>query len=231
MRPADLAVLVNKRKEADLIRGALARRGVRSVYLSDQDSVFLSPQARELQHWLAACAEPDDTRLVRTALATRTLGLSWAELDQLNQDELALEGRVLQFRGYRDLWRRQGVLPMLRGLINDFRVPARLLGLGAMSESEVPAPRGPTPWPLPPGCPDRKNPGRRRWPRTWRSRASGSSPTCYTWPNCCNRPADCSMASMPSCAIWRRSARRLGRARAATRARSAWRRTLTWCGW
>ncbi len=128
LRPADLAVLVNKRTEADLIRQALARRGVRSVYLSDQDSVFQSPQARELQLWLAACAEPDDTRRVRAALATRTLGLNWAELDQLNQDELALEGRVLQFRGYRDLWRRQGVLPMLRGLINDFRVPARLLG-------------------------------------------------------------------------------------------------------
>ncbi len=128
LRPADLAVLVNKRSEADLIRQALARRGVRSVYLSDQDSVFQSPQARELQHWLAACADPDDTRRVRAALATQTLGLSWAELDQLNQDELAMEGRVLQFRGYRDLWRRQGVLPMLRGLINDFRVPARLLG-------------------------------------------------------------------------------------------------------
>ncbi len=127
LRPADLAVLVNKRQEADIIRGALARRGVRSVYLSDQDSVFQSPQAGELQYWLAACAEPDDARLLRTALATATLGLSWTELEQLNQDELAWEARVLQFRGYRDLWRRQGVLPMLRRLLNDFRVPARLL--------------------------------------------------------------------------------------------------------
>ncbi len=128
LRPADLAVLVNKRKEADLIRRALARRGVRSVYLSDQDSVYQSPQAGELRHWLAACAAPDDLRLVRAALATRTLGLSWAELDRLNQDDLALEERVLQFRVYRDLWRRQGVLPMLRALLNDFRVPERLLG-------------------------------------------------------------------------------------------------------
>lgn len=127
LRPADLAVLVNKRKEADLIRRALARRGVRSVYLSDQDSVYQSPQAWELRHWLAACAAPDDLRLVRAALATRTLGLSWAELDRLNLDDLALEERVLQFRGYRDLWRRQGVLPMLRALLNDFRVPAHLL--------------------------------------------------------------------------------------------------------
>ena len=134
LRPADLAVLVNKRQEADIIRGALARRGVRSVYLSDQDSVFQSPQAGELQHWLAACAEPDDARLLRTALATATLGLSWTELEQINQDELAWEARVLQFRGYRDLWRRQGVLPMLRRLLNDFRVPARLLGTAVDGE-------------------------------------------------------------------------------------------------
>ncbi len=134
LRPADLAVLVNKRQEADIMRGALARRGVRSVYLSDQDSVFQSPQAGELQRWLAACAEPDDARLLRTALATATLGLSWTELEQLNQDELAWEARVLQFRGYRDLWRRQGVLPMVRRLLSDFRVPARLLGTAVDGE-------------------------------------------------------------------------------------------------
>ena len=128
LRPADMAVLVNNRREADAIRGALAQRGVRSVYLSDRDSVFQSPQAAELQHWLAACAEPDDARLLRAALATATLGLSWSELDRLQHDELAWEARVLQFRGYRDCWSRQGVLPMLRRLLNDFQLPARLLG-------------------------------------------------------------------------------------------------------
>ena len=65
---------------------------------------------------------------MRAALATATLNLSWAELDTLNHDELAWEARVLQFRGYRDCWRRQGVLPMLRRLLNDFHVPTLLLG-------------------------------------------------------------------------------------------------------
>ncbi|TMQ77760.1 exodeoxyribonuclease V subunit beta [Candidatus Accumulibacter phosphatis] len=128
VRPADLAVLVNSRGEADTMRKALAQRGVRSVYLSDKDSVFGSSEAGELQHWLAACAEPDDGRLLRSALATAILGLSWRELDTLNHDEIAWEARALQFRGYRDCWRRQGVLPMLRRLLNDFQVPARLLG-------------------------------------------------------------------------------------------------------
>jgi exodeoxyribonuclease V beta subunit len=129
LRPADMAVLVNNRNEADAIRAALARRNVRTVYLSDKDSVYESPQAAELQHWLAACADPDDGRLVRTALATGTLGLDWAQLDALYSNEMKWEACVLQFRGYRECWRRQGVLPMLRRLLNDFSVPARLLGL------------------------------------------------------------------------------------------------------
>ena len=128
LRPGDMAVLVNTGKEAIAIRKALATRSVRSVYLSDKDSVFESAQAAELQHWLAACAEPDDSRLLHAALATATLDLTYAELDALNHNELAWEARVLQFRAYRECWRRQGVLPMLRRLLNDFRVPARLLG-------------------------------------------------------------------------------------------------------
>jgi len=135
--PADMAVLVNNRNEADAIRGALSARGVRSVYLSEKDSVFQRPEALELQHWLCACAEPDDGRALRAALATPTLGLDWAALDRLNHDEIAWDEFVLQFRTYRDCWRRQGVLPMLRRLLNDFRVPARLLADNGRGERSL----------------------------------------------------------------------------------------------
>ena len=137
LRPADIAVLVNNRIEADAIRKALANRDVRTVYLSDKDSVFECRQAAELQHWLAACAAPEDGRLVRTALATPTLGLSWTQLNAYYSDEIAWEACVLQFRGYRECWRRQGVLPMLRRLLNDFGVPARLLGIEAGGAQRV----------------------------------------------------------------------------------------------
>jgi exodeoxyribonuclease V beta subunit len=130
LHPGDIAVLVNNGKEAVRVREALAAGGVRSVYLSDKESVFQSPQARELQRWLAACAEPEDDRLLRAALATASLGLDWAGLDRLNHDEAAWEARVLQFRAYRQCWRRQGVLPMLRRLLADFEVPRRLLASG-----------------------------------------------------------------------------------------------------
>ncbi|MCE8033703.1 exodeoxyribonuclease V subunit beta [Halomonas sp. MCCC 1A11057] len=141
LKPSDMAVLVNGLGEARSIRQALARRGVKSVYLSDKDKVFASPVAPQLDAWLRACAEPGASsgqgdRLLRTALATPVLGLENATLDKLNEDELAWEGRVLQFRDYHRLWQRQGVLPLVRKIIHDFDVAQRLLSSGPASEGE-----------------------------------------------------------------------------------------------
>lgn len=127
LQPSDIAVLVRDFKEAQAIRGALASRGVRSVYLSDKDSVFAGQDARDLLLWLRACAEPDQERTLRAALATATLGLELTELERLNLDERSWERYVMQFRDYRQRWQRQGVLPMLRQLLQDFELPQRLL--------------------------------------------------------------------------------------------------------
>jgi exodeoxyribonuclease V beta subunit len=125
--PADIAILVRDGQEAQAVRGELSARGVRSVYLSDKDSVFAAQEAHDLLAWLKACAEPDSERTLRGALACITLNLSLAELERLNQDELAWEARVMQFRGYRQIWRSQGVLPMLRRLLHDFQLPQALV--------------------------------------------------------------------------------------------------------
>lgn len=127
LRPADCAVLVATGAQAAILREALAARGIRSVYLSENASVLQTAEASELQLWLRACADPDDGRAVRAALASLTLARDFGELDQLNHDELAWEQRVQQFHAYRQCWRQQGVLPMLHRLLHDFGVPARLL--------------------------------------------------------------------------------------------------------
>ncbi|MDA7418382.1 exodeoxyribonuclease V subunit beta [Xenophilus arseniciresistens] len=127
LRPADIAVLVRSRTEAQAIRDALSARGLRSVYLSDRESVFGTPEAADLQHWLRACAEPADEALLRTALATRTLGLSLQALHRLREDEAAWEEVALRFRELHALWQRRGVLPMLHQLLHDFGLPARWL--------------------------------------------------------------------------------------------------------
>jgi exodeoxyribonuclease V beta subunit len=128
--PADIAILVRDGKEAQAVRAELSARGVRSVYLSDKDSVFAAQEAHDVLAWLKACAEPDAERTLRAALACITLDLPLAELELLNQDELAWENRVMQFRDYRRIWRTQGVLPMLRRLLHDFKLPQTLIQRG-----------------------------------------------------------------------------------------------------
>ena len=122
-----MAVLVNDGQEAQAIRRALRAQGIRSVYLSDSESVFATPVVGELLFWLQACAEPGNARAVRAALGTSLCGLDAERLLRLSQDELYWEAQVARFMQYRDIWRRQGVLPMIRRMLQDFRVVEQLL--------------------------------------------------------------------------------------------------------
>lgn len=127
LRPADLTVLVRNRYEAAAVRRALQDRGVASVYLSDQNSVFRSHEAEDLLHWLRAVAEPLDSRRARVAFATRLVGLPLSELTQLAHDDLAFEARVADLKALHGEWQRQGVLPMLRATLHRLDLPARWL--------------------------------------------------------------------------------------------------------
>ncbi len=127
LRAADIAILVRDRNEAAVMREALSRRQLPSVYLSDRDSVFASDEARDLLYWLQACAEPENDALVRTALATPTMALDLPYLDELHRDELAWETHQERFHRYRHRWQRVGVLPMIRLLMQEFDLASRLL--------------------------------------------------------------------------------------------------------
>ncbi|MDZ7591890.1 MAG: exodeoxyribonuclease V subunit beta [Rubrivivax sp.] len=137
LQPADVAVLVRTGREAWAVRRALRQRGVASVYLSDKDSVFRSPEAQDLLRLLQAVASPLDSRLLRAALATRLLGLSLAELAQLADDDEAFDRRSEQVRQLHGVWQGQGVLAMLRQALHVLGLPARwLVGSGDAAGGE-----------------------------------------------------------------------------------------------
>jgi exodeoxyribonuclease V beta subunit len=125
LRPRDVAVLVRGKAEADAVRAALARRGVRSVYLSEKDSVFAEPEAADLLRLLRAVAEPADGRAVRAALASAWVGLSLAELRALADDDTRFEQAVERLLALRAVWRQQGVLAALRQVLHTLVAPAR----------------------------------------------------------------------------------------------------------
>ena len=127
LRLADIAVLVRDRYEAAAVRRALQKRGVRSVYLSDKDSVFGSGVARDVLRWLQAVASPFDGGLGRAAFATPTARVALAELAASASDDLAWEARVEMLKALKQSWQRHGVLPMLRKFIHDLCLPATLL--------------------------------------------------------------------------------------------------------
>ena len=137
LRPRDIAVLVRSRKEAAAVRHELQRRGVASVYLSDQESVFVSAEAADLLLWLQAVAAPLDTRLVRAGLATRMLGKSLEELAALVADDEAFDLQTEQLRQLQSVWQRQGVLAMLRQTLHRFALPARWLADAQVGERRL----------------------------------------------------------------------------------------------
>jgi exodeoxyribonuclease V beta subunit len=130
LRPADIAVLVRTGKEAAAVRRELQRRGVASVYLSDKDSVFDSPEAADLLRWLRAVAAPRDVRLARAALATRTAALPLEELALLASDDTAFDARCAQLRQWQAVWQGQGVLALVRQMLHGLALPARWLAVG-----------------------------------------------------------------------------------------------------
>jgi len=127
LRPADIAVLVRTGSEARSVRRELGMRGVASVYLSDNESVFAGAEAQDLVLWLQAVAAPRDARAVRAGLATRLLDLSLDELGWLASDDEAFDTRCEQLRALQGVWLGQGVLAMLRQTLHQFDLPARWL--------------------------------------------------------------------------------------------------------
>jgi exodeoxyribonuclease V beta subunit len=126
-RPGAMAVLVKNWVEARAIRTALSNRGVRSVYLSERDSVFATAQATDLWRILRAVAQPRDAQYIRAALATALWGLPWSDLENLFQDEVAWDEVSERFHGWQKIWQRQGFLPMLHHLLHEQSIPQRLL--------------------------------------------------------------------------------------------------------
>jgi len=127
IQAGDIAVLVRTGSEGRLVKEALSQQGIASVYLSNRDSVFVSPVAQDLQRLLQAVLTPENDRALRASLASELFALDAAALDELNNDEVVWENAVNEFREYRKLWVQRGVLPMLRSVMSKRHIAERLL--------------------------------------------------------------------------------------------------------
>ncbi len=127
LRASDITVLVRSRHEATLIRDALGLLNIPSVYLSNRDSVFETPEAQEMLWLLQAVLAPERESTLRSALATAMLGLSALDIETLNNDEAAWDAVVEEFAGWREQWQKRGVMPMLHALMSARQIAENLL--------------------------------------------------------------------------------------------------------
>ncbi|WP_406908034.1 exodeoxyribonuclease V subunit beta [Citrobacter freundii] len=127
VRASDISVLVRSRLEAALVRDALTQLAIPSVYLSNRDSVFETLEAQELLWVLQAVMTPERENTLRSALATSMMGLNAQDLEALNNDENAWDAVVEEFDGYRQIWHKHGVMPMLRALMAARQIAENLL--------------------------------------------------------------------------------------------------------
>lgn len=125
---ADVAVLVRKNDQARRMQRALRDEGVPSV-LSSEASVLEQAEALELRRILGAMLAPSDAGQVRSALATSVLGVDGHGLLALAEDEVAWETWVERFRAWQRQWRRSGLLPAVRAMLDERGAVAALLAL------------------------------------------------------------------------------------------------------
>ncbi|GDX05229.1 exodeoxyribonuclease V subunit beta [Buttiauxella sp. A111] len=127
VQSSDITILVRSRGEASIVREALTSLNIPSVYLSNRDSVFATPEAREILWILQAVLAPEIETALRSAVATSMLGLDARMIEALNEDENAWDQLVEEFSEYRHIWLRRGVMPMLRALIARRQIAENLL--------------------------------------------------------------------------------------------------------
>lgn len=126
VQPGDIAVLLPGNNDIAELRRLLQQHGVPCVG-AGRASVFALDVARELQVVLYGIDHASDEGAVRAALATRLVGLSFSALKALREQPEAWLDYEQQFQQWRLRWQREGVLAVVRLLI-DRAAPMLLAG-------------------------------------------------------------------------------------------------------
>jgi len=128
VEPVDIAVLVRTHAQARMAQAALRARSITCI-VQNSGSVFASAEAADMALVLAGVAAPGNTRMVRSALATRLLGCTAARIQALENDAARWHTELERFAHFNRIWRTEGFSAMLRSLLLEYGVLPRLTGL------------------------------------------------------------------------------------------------------
>ena len=125
VQPQDIAILVRSNKQAQDYQIALRNVGVPAV-LNSVESIFTSPEARELHTLLHAVANPSDSGLLKQALTLHWFALDLQRLYALFNDETALDEWMARFLSYYQDWQKLGLMAMMQRLLTQEKIRLQL---------------------------------------------------------------------------------------------------------
>ncbi|OCG46548.1 exodeoxyribonuclease V subunit beta [Gilliamella sp. Choc5-1] len=124
---ADIAILVRNGREAEVIQQKLTHCGVKSVYLSNNSSVFSSNEAKDVLSLLQAVLMPENETMLKLALMTSLLGQTMTDLEQITDDQDKWESLIEEFKQYQAIWQYYDVLVMLRRMMKKRHLAENIL--------------------------------------------------------------------------------------------------------
>ncbi|HLV30183.1 MAG TPA: exodeoxyribonuclease V subunit beta [Chitinispirillaceae bacterium] len=128
LNPQDIAILVRKNSEAEMIKTVLSDTGIHSV-VDSGNSVFKSSEAVQLMRVLKAVSDPYRDETIRCALTTDLFGYNGNEIDELNSDNNESEHIAELFFRLYDLWNESGFEIMIRYFFNKLKIRSKVLSL------------------------------------------------------------------------------------------------------
>jgi exodeoxyribonuclease V beta subunit len=117
----DISVLVRKHEQAELVKQALNKQGIKCIIHSESD-VFKSEEARQLAIILKAVAEPADERLVAAALSTSLFDYNGNDLFGLQENGTRWAAKLEQFYRWHQLWQQHGFSFFFRMMMQQEKV-------------------------------------------------------------------------------------------------------------
>ncbi len=130
--PGDIAVLVRRNTEAEVMKQALSDLNIKSVICSS-GNIFDSVEAFEMERVLRGILSPNREAALKSALTTQMIGYTGNTLFSVMQEEPLYEELRERFRGYRQQWHTHGFIRMFNALIQKENV---LPGLMALRDGE-----------------------------------------------------------------------------------------------
>jgi exodeoxyribonuclease V beta subunit len=130
---SDIAILVHRHHEAELVQGILRQYGINSVLYSRQ-SIFATPEVWELLHVLEAIIHPSSTTAIKRAMVTSLFGYCGNDIIQMEQQG-SLDNIKMQCATYLNVWKSKGFIVMVQQLLHDGSIVNKKNGIDTVAKN------------------------------------------------------------------------------------------------